>query len=122
MLNAFKHVFINGANRAVIIGTDCIDISEDIVSQAFKMLNLVDVVIGPAEDGGYYLLGLKKLIPEIFFDIDWSTRRVLHQTIKKAKKNSLDFKLLKTLKDIDKSSDLGHDVILNIRRRQNKSC
>jgi len=122
MLNALKQVFINGASRAVIIGSDCIEISEDIVSQAFKALNVVDVVIGPAEDGGYYLLGLKRLIPEIFYDIEWSTELVLHQTIKRLKANQLNFKLLKTLKDVDHSGDLSHDIILKIQKRQTEAC
>lgn len=122
MLNALKQVFINGASRVVIIGTDCIEIAEDIVSQAFKALNVVDVVIGPAEDGGYYLLGLKRLIPEIFYDIEWSTELVLHQTIKRLNANQLNFKLLKTLKDVDHSGDLSHDIILKIQKRHTKAC
>ncbi|MER3445826.1 MAG: hypothetical protein C4291_02850 [Candidatus Dadabacteria bacterium] len=61
MANAFTKTFSLGAKKAVIIGTDCVEISDRIISQAFDTLHRVDVVLGPAEDGGYYLLGLKDL-------------------------------------------------------------
>jgi hypothetical protein len=116
MVNAFNKTFSLGAKKAVIIGTDCVEISMEIVSQAFNSLDETDVVLGPAEDGGYYILGMKKLIPEIFDDIRWSTSQVLVQTIDKIKENGLKFSLLKTLRDIDTLSDFNHDLLLKTQK------
>ncbi|HEX9831050.1 MAG TPA: TIGR04282 family arsenosugar biosynthesis glycosyltransferase, partial [Thermodesulfobacteriota bacterium] len=70
MASAFDTVFSLGVEKAVIIGTDCIDISVEIISEAFDSLQTTDVVLGPAQDGGYYLLGLTKQNPVIFNNID----------------------------------------------------
>jgi len=112
MTNAFAKAFSLGAEKAVIIGTDCVEISDEIVSQAFNALQTVDVVLGPAEDGGYYLLGLKKLVPEIFDGIKWSTDLVLDQTLERVREKGLGFRLLKTLRDIDTVSDLNEKLLL----------
>ncbi len=104
--NAFEKVFTMGTNKAVIIGSDCIDVSKDIINEALSSLESTDVILGPAEDGGYYLLGLSKFVPEIFQDIEWSTENVLRQTIEKISENNLKFNLLKSLKDIDTVDDL----------------
>jgi len=104
--NAFKEVFDNGSDKAVIIGTDCIDVTSDTINHTVDMLNQNDIILGPAEDGGYYLLGLKKHIPQIFEKIDWSTDCVLNQTIEKLNKHKLKYHLLKTLRDIDDVYDL----------------
>ena len=117
MANAFSKAFSLGAEKAVIIGTDCIDISNDLISQAFVELDRTDVILGPAEDGGYYLLGLKKLIPEIFNNIDWSTDRVLNQTLKTLREKGLRFQLLQTLKDIDTANDLNDELLSKIHER-----
>lgn len=116
MGKAFDKVFSFGAERAVIIGTDCVEISDELVSQAFDALETVDVVLGPAEDGGYYLLGLKKPIHEIFNKINWGTNLVLNQTLGKVRKKGLKFQLLKMLKDIDTVQDLSNDVPVRIRK------
>lgn len=104
--SAFSEVFDQGAERAVIIGTDCIDITPDIINQTLDLLNLNDLILGPADDGGYYLLGLKKYIPGIFEKIDWSTERVLNQTIENIKQLGLEYDLLTSLRDIDDVYDL----------------
>ena len=119
MANAFSKAFSLGAEKAVIIGTDCIDISNDLISVAFATLDITDVILGPAEDGGYYLLGLKKLIPEIFNNIDWSTNRVLNQTLKTLREKGLRFQLLQTLKDIDTANDLNDELLSKIHERLN---
>ena len=117
MANAFSKAFSLGAEKAVIIGTDCIDISNDLISETFATLDITDVILGPAEDGGYYLLGLKKLIPEIFNNIDWSTDRVLNQTLKTLREKGLRFQLLQTLKDIDTANDLNDELLFKIHER-----
>ncbi len=120
MANAFIRAFSLGAEKTVIIGTDCVEISDEIISQAFDILHKVDVVLGPAEDGGYYLLGLKEPIFEIFNDIHWSTNVVLNQTLKKLAGKGLKFKLLKTLRDIDTISDVNDELLLKIREREDR--
>ena len=119
MLNAFDKTFSLGADKAVIIGTDCLEITEEIISRAFQSLDEMDVVLGPAEDGGYYLLGMKESIPEIFDDITWSTSQVLGQTINKIKTMGLKFSLLKTLRDIDTISDFNNDPLSKSRKSKN---
>jgi len=116
MSNAFTKVFSLEVEKAVIIGTDCIEISNEVISQAFDALEVVDVVLGPAEDGGYYLLGLKKPDPHIFHGISWSTGLVLDQTLKKIKEKGLKFQLLKTLRDVDTVSDLNEDLTPRIKK------
>jgi rSAM/selenodomain-associated transferase 1 len=104
--DAFAQVFSSGSDKAVIIGTDCVDVSSKTIIQAMNALDDIDVVLGPAEDGGYYLLGLNSHVPGIFQEIEWSTDRVLHQTLERLKEKKLSYKLLKTLKDIDTLDDL----------------
>jgi uncharacterized protein len=120
MANAFREAFSLGAQKAVIIGTDCVEISDEIISQAFDTLYKVDVVLGPAEDGGYYLVGLKEPMPEIFRGIHWSTNLVLNQTLKKLEQKGLKFKLLKTLRDVDTVRDLDNKLLLKIQERGNR--
>ncbi len=108
--NAFKEVFSSGADKTVIIGTDCLDVTSDIINEALYLLDETEVVLGPAEDGGYYLLGLNKYRPPIFQDIDWSTEHVLEQTVLKIVENGLNYSLLKTLKDIDTVNDINDQL------------
>jgi rSAM/selenodomain-associated transferase 1 len=116
MSNAFTKVFSLGAEKAIVIGTDCVEVSEETISQALYALEAMDLVLGPAEDGGYYLLGLKKPEPDIFHDISWSTELVLDQTLRKAEEKGLKFQLLKTLRDVDTVSDLREDLIRRIKK------
>ena len=108
--NAFKEVFSSESERVVIIGTDCIDVSSKTITQAINSLEDVDVVLGPVVDGGYYLLGLNNHIPEIFQEIEWSTDRVLNQTLERIKEKKLSFELLETLIDIDILDDLNSQL------------
>ncbi|HWP93416.1 MAG TPA: TIGR04282 family arsenosugar biosynthesis glycosyltransferase [Thermodesulfobacteriota bacterium] len=119
MANALEKTFSLGAEKAVIIGTDCLEITEEIISRAFQSLDEMDLVLGPAEDGGYYLLGMKESIPEIFDDITWSTSQVLGQTINKIKTMGLKFSLLKTLRDIDTISDFNNDLLSKFSKSKN---
>ncbi len=105
MKAAFTEV-IEDNSKSVIIGSDCYDLTSDIINEAFEELNSNDLVLGPANDGGYYLLGMKKLIPELFEGINWSTELVLKQTLEKADRLQLKVKCLQELIDIDNIEDL----------------
>lgn len=91
------------AKLAVLIGTDCIDVDRSLILKAFQELEEADLVLGPAKDGGYYLIGCKQVYPELFIGIDWSTECVLSQTLQIAKNSNLYVSLLPELEDIDTS-------------------
>ncbi|WP_121354314.1 TIGR04282 family arsenosugar biosynthesis glycosyltransferase [Flavisolibacter nicotianae] len=107
MKNAFASIFSKGYTKAVIIGTDCPALNENIVQGAFGKLADVDVVVGPAYDGGYYLLGMKRCYHLLFENMNWSTANVLPETISRCKNEGLLFQLLQTLHDVDEEKDLG---------------
>jgi uncharacterized protein len=113
MKNAFIEVFENGYNAAVIIGTDCPQISTVSLDQAIQKLDDSDLVIGPAMDGGYYLLGMNKLHAELFQSINWSSDQVLNQTISVAEKLELSIHFLPKFYDIDTVDDLTLFVTQN---------
>lgn len=92
-------------SKAIVIGSDCPDLNEQIIRTAFDRLDYCDIVIGPAEDGGYYLLGMKDFFPELFEGIIWSTDKVLEQTLSKIKAANKTFELCPTLRDLDDASD-----------------
>jgi rSAM/selenodomain-associated transferase 1 len=96
-----------GANHIFLIGGDCPGISCDYLAQADQQLTECDLVIGPATDGGYVLLGLKSQCTALFENIAWSTQAVLDQTISAARRQSLSVKLLPTLEDIDDAASLA---------------
>jgi len=106
MLNAFKDIFERGYEKVVIIGSDCIEINAEIINYAFKSLDTNDAVLGPAVDGGYYLLGMHKLYPSLFINKKWSQADVLLDTVIDLKNGGLTFELLDTLSDVDVESDL----------------
>jgi rSAM/selenodomain-associated transferase 1 len=105
MKNAFMHLFAKGYNRVVIIGTDCPYLTSKDLKKAFLNLGQADMVLGPAKDGGYYLLGMSGFFPEIFEDIPWSTSKVLEKTLDVADKLKVDYEFLKILSDIDTQED-----------------
>jgi len=92
--------------NTIIIGTDCPGMDATLIESAFEVLKKRDIVIGPCKDGGYYLLGMSRLVPDLFEDIAWSTDRVFDQTMEKIQKNNLSFDILKNLVDIDTQDDL----------------
>jgi rSAM/selenodomain-associated transferase 1 len=104
MQNAFQELFNLGYDKVVIIGSDLLDLSAEIIEEAYKKLDTNDAVIGPAEDGGYYLLGFKKPTPEVFNIKNWGTETVYKQTIEKL--ISKKVYVLETLNDIDYVEDL----------------
>jgi rSAM/selenodomain-associated transferase 1 len=106
MSNAFLQAFAAGNTKALLIGSDCPDISRTIVNRGFMLLDTQDVVLGPAHDGGYYLIGLCWPEKELFSNIDWGTGRVLQQTLDKISAANLTVALLPELRDIDRIEDL----------------
>jgi len=104
MQNAFQELFNLGYKNCAIVGSDLFDLQAKHINQAFHKLENNDVVIGPAEDGGYYLLGLKKIIPALFTNKSWGTETVLKDTLKDLSFCSVDF--LEILNDIDTFEDL----------------
>jgi rSAM/selenodomain-associated transferase 1 len=103
---AFEHAFSQGYSRVCIIGTDCLELTTEIINEAFYKLKNHDAVLGPALDGGYYLLGMKKVHPEFFTNNLWSTDSVSAKTIEDFTKLNLSYHLLPTLRDVDTADDL----------------
>jgi uncharacterized protein len=98
---AFGARFAAGAVRVVVIGTDCPTVDAAVVAEAFASLERADVVLGPARDGGYYLIGLTRPSPTLFLDIPWSTPRVLAATLERAAAAGLRVHLLDEREDVD---------------------
>ncbi|MCX7550901.1 TIGR04282 family arsenosugar biosynthesis glycosyltransferase [Xanthomarina sp. F2636L] len=110
MKNAFLELFNSGYEKIVILGSDILDLKSEHISKAFHTLDTQDVVIGPAFDGGYYLLGMKQLHPHIFENKRWGTHTVLKDTLEDLKQ--LNTYQLETLNDIDTFEDLNKNNIL----------
>ena len=109
MANAFKEAFDAGHSRVIIIGSDLYDLSAADLRRAYELLEEKDVVLGPAEDGGYYLLGLKQLIPPLFRDKAWGSETVLEETLRDLE--GLQVGLLPERNDIDCYEDIaGHTL------------
>lgn len=113
MAAAFQDSFDSGIDKVAIIGTDCPDLKAEIISKAFDELERSDLVFGPAQDGGYYLIGLCRSLPALFGGINWGTDEVLAQTLAIAQKLALNIAELPTLTDIDRPEDL-FDLDMNI--------
>ncbi|MDX2479987.1 MAG: TIGR04282 family arsenosugar biosynthesis glycosyltransferase [Desulfuromusa sp.] len=107
MQNAFKVTLEHGTIAAIGIGTDVPDLSSEILQQAHESLSNHDIVLGPAADGGYYLIGMKSLYPELFANIDWGTEHVYGQTREIASHLGLRVAELPMLSDIDRPEDLS---------------
>lgn len=103
---AFQEVLAAAPGPTLVIGCDCPDLTGSHLAAAFQNLTAYDLVLGPAHDGGYYLLGLKAPYPELFQDIAWGTAQVLAQTVAKAEALGLTTALLPTLRDLDRPEDL----------------
>ncbi len=102
---AFARHFSQGAGRVVIIGSDCPDVDRWMIGDALTALDRHDVVLGPAWDGGYYLLGMKAPHDALFQRIPWSTAAVLELTLDRARQLGLGTALLPTLRDVDTAAD-----------------
>ncbi|MHB8880278.1 MAG: TIGR04282 family arsenosugar biosynthesis glycosyltransferase [Thermodesulfovibrionales bacterium] len=103
---AVRHLIGLGAHKAVITGADIPGLSREIIAEAFELLDHSDVVLGPALDGGYYLIGMKTPMPELFHDIPWSSPDVLSETLKALGRLKRSYRLLTALSDLDTVEDL----------------
>ena len=104
MKNAFEEGFKNDYQNIIIIGSDLYDLQREDLEKAFQLLQEKDAVIGPATDGGYYLLGMNQLFPEVFEDKEWGTSSVLEDTLKDLKGKNIA--LLEARNDVDYYSDI----------------
>jgi rSAM/selenodomain-associated transferase 1 len=106
MHNAFLELLNMGYKKVIIVGSDLLDLDASLIENAYEQLEKHDVVLGPAEDGGYYLLGLKEMQNSIFKNKKWGTETVREETLKDLK--NCDVNLLKVLNDIDTFEDMKH--------------
>ena len=107
-INSFRRTFDRGVEYAVTIGTDIPDLPQELITDAFERLKSADAVIGPALDGGYYLLGFSKrsFAPAAFENISWSTAKVFDQTLCALKNQNKTVSVLPAWNDIDTIEDL----------------
>jgi len=103
---AFALAFAQGAKKVVVIGADCPGLSPALFAQAFAALDNQDLVLGPAMDGGYYLVGLNRPAPALFSEIPWGSGELLAATLTKAQALNLSLHLLEPLADVDRPEDL----------------
>ncbi len=106
MKNAFELLFDKGYKEITIIGSDCYELTTKILVTAFDQLRNVDIVIGPAKDGGYYLLGMNIFIPQLFEKKYWGSRTVLFETIKEIHSYNYSLYQLQALNDVDEEKDV----------------
>jgi uncharacterized protein len=110
MMRSLSDSFHAGAKKTIIIGTDCPGINSQLLNNAFAHLDNFDLTLGPAIDGGYYLIGLRlsvrEVFRELFQNINWGTSQVFQQTVDIAQKLKLSSIYLQPLADVDRPEDL----------------
>lgn len=106
MKNAFAEAFTDGYERIVLIGSDLPDITTNPINKGLERLKKDDIVFGPAEDGGYYLIGLSKMQPNVFDNKPWSASNLLQDTKNELDTLNISYSILDTLNDIDTFEDL----------------
>jgi rSAM/selenodomain-associated transferase 1 len=104
--NISSELFNKGYEKIVIMDSDSPNLPTQLIISSLIHLNEVDIVLGPCEDGGYYLVGLGRHVPEIFMDIPWSTPSVTETTMRKAESAGRSISLLKKWYDVDTKKDL----------------
>ncbi|MFQ5733715.1 MAG: TIGR04282 family arsenosugar biosynthesis glycosyltransferase [Planctomycetaceae bacterium] len=102
----FADAFEGGAERVVLIGSDSPTLPVRYVQQAFDDLAVADCVLGPATDGGYYLIAMRRIIPAAFNDVEWSGPRVLEQTVQRLRETGDSLRMLPVWYDVDSPADL----------------
>jgi rSAM/selenodomain-associated transferase 1 len=105
LAQAFALAFAAGFEQVAAIGSDCVELGPEHLAEAWAALATQDAALGPAVDGGYYLLGLRAPQPELFRDIAWSTDAVCRETLARAAATGLRVHLLPTLRDVDTEED-----------------
>lgn len=113
MMNSFNLLLNKSYEKIALIGSDIPNISTNLIAEAFNKLDYCDCVLGPCEDGGYYIIALKENLVPLFENIDWSTEKVYTQTVKQAEKNSIKIDTLVTHYDVDTIVELKrlyHDL------------
>ncbi len=116
MNDAFDTVFKMGYNKVCIVGSDCYELTSEIITNAFRALEENDIVIGPAHDGGYYLLGMKLLHSSLFENKAWSTSSVLTDTFQTAQQIGVTLMQLPTLRDVDEAADVPEEWLTAVKR------
>jgi rSAM/selenodomain-associated transferase 1 len=106
MKHFFDEAIQQNWRRVVLIGSDCPQIPASLIHRAFDLLNEVRVVLGPSDDGGYYLVGMSEKTAPIFDGIPWSKPLVLHETLQRLEEHRISFAMLPQLYDIDEVEDL----------------
>ena len=106
MKNAFKKGFEDGYDRIVLIGSDLPDITAEHINKGLNALKQNEVIFGPAEDGGYYLIGLSKMYNFVFENKPWSQTNLLKDTLTELQEHNINFSTLEVLNDIDNIDDL----------------
>ncbi|MDH3583851.1 MAG: TIGR04283 family arsenosugar biosynthesis glycosyltransferase [Phycisphaerae bacterium] len=106
LAEAFVRASAEGCPAALAIGTDCPLLEGPLVQEAIDRLRRADVVVGPADDGGYYLLALRRPQPQLFQDVEWGSEKVLAQTRERAAEAGLKLASLRNLPDVDRPEDL----------------
>ncbi len=107
MAGAFAEAFENGMQRVVLVGTDIPGLTAETAEKAFGLLRSHDLVLGPARDGGYYLIGLSRHVEALFTGITWGTNRVLEETLQQAQGKGLVTAIIDQLQDLDRPEDLN---------------
>jgi uncharacterized protein len=107
MYDAIDFELNKGYEKVVLVGTDFLDFNDSLIEKAFEILDDKDYVFGPTFDGGYYLVGCKKIHPEVFLGKVWSTETVLNEALEELKKLNLSVGLTEKINDIDTEEDLG---------------
>jgi rSAM/selenodomain-associated transferase 1 len=106
MAHAFAWAFVHGYEEVIIIGSDCAELKYELLNEAFEKLKQYDAVIGPAKDGGYYLLGLKEVFAPVFINKQWSTDTVFAETLQDLEEAGKSVYQLPVLSDIDTMADI----------------
>jgi hypothetical protein len=106
--NAFQAAFGQGAQKVIALGSDTLGLDAELLQKAFKVLDHCDIVVGPAKDGGYYLIGSVQPQPFLFNDIPWSTSHVLEATLERIQKSGLSYGLLRERDDLDCAENLPY--------------
>lgn len=104
---AIADAFSEGTDRVIVIGADCPEVDSPLIAEADACLADDDLVLGPAHDGGYYLIGLRKPTPQLFDGIQWGSDRVFDQTVDRARNLFMSISVLRTLSDVDRPEDLA---------------